>query len=54
MYDHSTYLLLFHALRREQQSYATDRTRAARLLRMRRQDRQAEHAVTRARLVRLA
>ena len=53
MHD-STYLLLFHALRREQQSYATDRTRAARHLRVRRQDRQAERAVTRARLLRLA
>jgi len=53
MHD-STYLLLFHALRREQQSYATDRTRAARLARLRRLDLQVERAITRARLVRLA
>jgi hypothetical protein len=54
MHDLSTYLLLFHAHRRQQQSYATDRTRAARFLQLRRVDRQAERAVTRARLLRLA
>lgn len=53
MYDPSTYLLLFHAQRREQQSYATDRIRATRTARLRRLDRQAGRAVTRARLIRL-
>ena len=54
MHDPSTYLLLFHAQRRQQQSCATDRTRAARLVRRRRLDLQVERAVTRARLLRLA
>ena len=54
MHDVPTHLLLHEARRRDQQRCATDRTRAARLARLRRLDLQVERAITRARLVRLA
>jgi hypothetical protein len=54
MHDVTTHLLLHEARRRDQQRCATDRSRAAHLVRLRRLDRQVERAVTRARLLRLA
>ena len=54
MHDVTTHLLLHEARQRDLQRCATDRTRTARLVRLRRLDLQVERAVTRARLIRLA
>jgi hypothetical protein len=54
MYDASTYLLLASAEQRARTEQAARANRAARVVRLRRLDRRAQQAVTRARLVRLA
>ena len=54
MHDPSTYLLLARAEQRERSRAAASQTRAAQVARLRRLDRRAQQAATRARLVRLA
>ena len=54
MYDASTHLLLHTADQRERQLHAGRVNRAARIVRLRRLDRQVQQVATRARLVRLA
>ena len=54
MYDTSTYLLLSAAEQRQRVRQAADQTRAVRVLRLRRLDRRAQQAASRARLLRLA
>ena len=54
MYDTSTHLLLARREQLERQSLAQSETRALRLARLRRLDRRAHTAATRARLLRLA
>lgn len=54
MYDTSTYLQLSRAESRARSEAAASTNRAARVARLRRLDRRAQQAATRARLVRLA
>jgi hypothetical protein len=54
MYDNSTHLLLARSEQRERHSVVASENRALRVARLRRLDRRAHTAATRARLLRLA
>jgi hypothetical protein len=54
MYDITTHLLLAQGEQRERQRQAAEYALASRIVRLRRLDRRAQSAATRARLVRLA